>query len=69
MKLKRIGESSDFMSECGMFQICASNDSERGYLPMKRREEEWPVIFTSLTDDYVSFEEAKGILNKINKGK
>ncbi len=65
MKLNRIGKSRDFMSECGMYQICASNNTERGYLPMKRRKEEKSVIFTSLTDDYVSFEEAKKVLSQI----
>jgi hypothetical protein len=62
--MKRIGKSSDFISDCGNFQICASNEHDGTYMPLKRMGDmqDKPVIFAGLSNDFVSFEEAKEII-------
>jgi hypothetical protein len=63
--MNRIGKSSDFISECGNFKICASNDHDGKYLPLMRMGDmqDEPVIFGSLSRDFVSFEEAREIIS------
>jgi hypothetical protein len=62
--MNRIGKSSDFISDCGNFKICASNDHDEKYLPLMRMGDlqDEPVIFAGLSNDFVSFEEAKDII-------
>jgi hypothetical protein len=63
--MKRIGKSSDFISDCGNFKICASNEHNETYLPLMRMGDmqDEPIIFGSLSCDFVSFQEAKEIIN------
>ena len=65
MRMNRIGKSSDFISECGMFKISASNSPEDSYLPMIRMGDgkDKPIIFVGMTEDFVSFEDAKEVLS------
>lgn len=66
IKMSRIGKSSDFISECGEYKICAANDVAYGYLPMIKApaKDKSVTVFHSLADDFVLFEEALDILNK-----
>ena len=60
MKMNRIGKSSDFISECENFKICASNDHDGTYLPLMRQGDmqDQPVIFAAVTESFVSYEVA-----------
>jgi len=66
INMTRIGKSSDFISECGKYKICAANDVKHGYLPMIKAptQDKSLTVFHSLADDFVLFEEAIEILNK-----
>jgi hypothetical protein len=65
MNMNRIGKSSDFISECGNFKICASNEHDGTYLPLMRQGDmdDKPVVFASVTEDFVSFEDAMTALS------
>ena len=65
MDFERIGSSSDFISKCGNFKICASNDHDGTYLPLMRLGDmqDQPVIFGGVCDSFVSLDEAKEILS------
>jgi hypothetical protein len=63
--MDRIGKSSDFISKCGNFKICASNDHDGTFMPLIRLGDmqDKPVIFGGLSNDFVSFDEAKKIIS------
>ena len=65
MEFKRIGKSSDWISDCGMFKIFADNDNLFGaYWPSMREGDgqEEPIKFKALSKEYMSFEDAKEVL-------
>tara|TARA_R110000822_G_scaffold226281_1_gene359083 strand:+ start:95 stop:292 length:198 start_codon:yes stop_codon:yes gene_type:complete len=63
--MNRIGESSDFISDCGNFKICASNEIDGAYMPLMRSGDmqDLPITFVRLTKGFVSWELAEEILS------